>query len=77
MQRKIFVDKDTTSAKEADCCITTLDILQTNICTNEISKLLDAIKTFIQRKHLGKTQTLFYYKFSHSWFTNCTSKNIH
>ena len=49
MQRKIFVDKDTTSAKEADCCITTLDIssltiLQTNICTNEISKLLDTIK---------------------------------
>ena len=49
MQRKIFVDKDTTSAKEADCCIATLDISsltipETNICTNEISKLFDAIK---------------------------------
>ena len=50
MQSKIFVDKDTTSAKEADCCInktldiSSLTILQTNICTNEISKLFDTIK---------------------------------
>ena len=49
IQRKIFVDKDTSSAKGADCCIKTLvtvslTILPTNVCTNEISKLLDSME---------------------------------
>ena len=59
MQRKIFVDKGTTSAKEADCCITTLvtaslTILPTNICTNEISKLLDATKNLHSKEASGQ-----------------------
>ena len=51
MQSKVFVDTDTSLAKQADCCISTLvtaslTTLPTNICTNEISKLLDAKSSF-------------------------------
>ena len=82
MQSKIFVNTDTSFTEEADCCITTLvtaslTMLLTNICTNEISKLLDAKKNLHSDETSGQKQILFHYKFSYSRFTNCTSKNMH
>ena len=57
------MDKDTLSAKEADCCIKTLftaslTILPTNICTNKISKLLDSMEN-LHSQEISRQNTDF------------------